>query len=232
MSPAEDSSELEGAPVEGKFGLLADSEFSLAESVGGVRGLIESTAPGLVFVIIFVITRDLQPALIGSLAIAAIATIARLIQRTPFTQAIGGVIGVGVGAIWAHTSGAAEDFFAPGLVINAAYLVAMIVSILSRWPVVGIIMGLLTQEQKTWRTNPQLLRRYQWATSLWAGMFAIRLAVQLPLYLNAEAAWLGTARLVMGVPLWALVLWLTWVMAGTKATAKLRGLSAPEKLAE
>ena len=43
-------------------------------------------------------------------------------------------------------------------------------------------------------------------------MFAARLLVQVPLYLAGEVALLGIARLVMGVPLWGLTLWLTWLL--------------------
>lgn len=50
------------------------------------------------------------------------------------------------------------------------------------------------------------------ATWLWIALFVARLAVQVPLYLDASTAWLGTARLVMGVPLWALALWITWLL--------------------
>ena len=53
---------------------------------------------------------------------------------------------------------------------------------------------------------------YTAATWLWIGMFAARLLVQVPLYLAGEVALLGVARLVMGVPLWGLVLWLTWLL--------------------
>ena len=56
------------------------------------------------------------------------------------------------------------------------------------------------------------MRRYTAATWLWIGLFAVRLAVQVPLYLDGDVGWLGTARLVMGIPLWALVLWLTWIL--------------------
>ena len=57
-------------------------------------------------------------------------------------------------------------------------------------------------------------RRYAWATWLWAGVFGLRLAVQIPLYLQGSDAvgWLGTAKLVMGVPLFAVGLWITWLM--------------------
>ncbi|MBN9325453.1 MAG: DUF3159 domain-containing protein, partial [Cellulomonas sp.] len=39
-----------------------------------------------------------------------------------------------------------------------------------------------------------------------------RLAVQVPLYLQSDVAWLGTAKLAMGLPLTALVLWVSWRM--------------------
>ena len=63
------------------------------------------------------------------------------------------------------------------------------------------------------------MRRYTAATWLWIGLFAARLAVQVPLYLDGDVGWLGTARLVMGIPLWALVLWLTWILVRRPATA-------------
>lgn len=56
------------------------------------------------------------------------------------------------------------------------------------------------------------MKRYTIATWLWIAMFLARLGVQAPLYFAGDDAVgaLGTARLVMGVPLFALVLWLTW----------------------
>jgi hypothetical protein len=52
------------------------------------------------------------------------------------------------------------------------------------------------------------------ATLLWAGLFGLRLAVQVPLYLAGEPAVqaLATAKLVMGIPLYGLTLWLTWLL--------------------
>ncbi len=141
--------------------------------------------------------------------------VARLVGGTPVTQALGGVVGVVIGVVWAWRSGQAQDYFAFGLWTNAAYAVALLVSVLVRWPVVGIVVALLRQEGFGWRTDPALrprLRRYTAATWLWIGLFVARLAVQVPLYVDASTAWLGTARLVMGVPLWALALWVTWLL--------------------
>lgn len=195
---------------------LAGEDFSLAEAIGGVRGLIESVAPGLVFVVVYVLSgQELVPPLIASLAVALVLVVARLVAGTPVTQALGGVIGVLIGVLWAWRSGQAQDYFAFGLWTNAAYAAALLVSVLVRWPAVGIVVALLRQEGFGWRTDPAQrprLRRYTAATWLWIALFAARLAVQVPLYLDASTAWLGTARLVMGVPLWALALWVTWLL--------------------
>ncbi|MFC8923416.1 DUF3159 domain-containing protein [Cellulosimicrobium sp. NPDC057127] len=222
---------------------LAGDRFSVAEAVGGVRGLVESVAPGLVFVVVFVATTELTWSLVASVAVAVVAVVARLAQRTPLTQALGGLLGVAIGVVWAWRSGDAQDYFAWGLWTNAAYLVALLASLLVRWPLVGLVVeglrsgfgagaaspagaddrpaagaggdaqpGAFARWARTWRDDRALLRRYAVATWLWVGLFAARLAVQVPLYLEGSVGWLGTARLVMGLPLWALVLWLTWVL--------------------
>lgn len=217
---------------------LAAEHFSLAEAIGGVRGLVESLAPGLVFVVVFVASSNLTWSLVASVGVAVVAVAVRLVQRTPVTQALGGLLGVVIGVIWAWRSGEGRNYFAWGLWTNGAYLVALTVSILVRWPFVGVVEALRAgwgpggrtsqaatvdepsepSEEPTapawtaWRSDRSLRRRYALVTWLWVAMFGLRLVVQVPLYNQGEVGWLGTARLVMGVPLWALVLWLTWVL--------------------
>ena len=212
------------------MGLLTQPEFSLAQAVGGWRGLVESTAPGLVFVVVFVATRQMAPSVVASLAVALLAVLARVVTRTPLTQALGGTVGVAIGVVWAWRTGEAENYFVWGLFTNAAFAAAVLLSILVRWPVVGLVVGALRGTGTSWREDEAHLRRYTLATWLWFALFAVRLAVQVPLYLQAEVAWLGTARLVMGVPLWALTLWVTWLLVretGAAAARPAPGDSAP-----
>lgn len=192
-------------------GQLAAEEFDFMAAVGGVRGLVESIAPGLVFVVVFLITRELLPALVASSALAVLAVVVRLVQRTPLTQAFSGMLGVAISVVWAWQTGEAANFFQWGLWVNAAYLVGTVLSILLRWPLVGAIVALIRGEWEGWRSSP-MYRRYVMATWLWAGLFAARLAVQVPLLLDDAVGWLGTAKLLMGVPLFAVVIWLTWLM--------------------
>ena len=248
-------------PQEPQQGLrsLTAAEFNMLDSVGGVRGLIEATAPGLIYLVVYVTTGELAPALIGSLGVAALLVIVRLIQRTPVTMAFSGVFGVAIGLFIAWKSGDATDFYVWGLLVNAAYMLVLGVSLIVRWPAVGVMVELLksglgttsTDAAKTpknieepavqsiepaaglssdgdmdqpdspapafawptrWRKDPLALKQYTIATWIWVAMFALRLGVQGPLYLAGSEyiAALGTARLVMGVPLFALVLWFTW----------------------
>ncbi|MEG3615248.1 DUF3159 domain-containing protein [Isoptericola haloaureus] len=221
---------------------VTGDSFSLGEAIGGVRGVVEAILPGLVFVVAYVLTTDLTTALVGSGAAALVTVGARLVQRTPVTQAVGGVLGIAVGVIWAWTSGEAEDFYVWGLWTNAAYLVAFVVSIVVRWPLVGLFVeavraGFVDQSAAqrpaedggaaaddtaqtaspwaplaAWRADADLVRRYTIASWFWVGLFGIRLAVKVPLYLDGDVGWLGTMHLALGLPLWGLVLWLTWVV--------------------
>lgn len=211
------------APAEPLRGIraLTGEEFSFADAVGGTRGLVESTAPGLVFVVVYVLTHALTPSLLSALGVALAAVLLRLVQRTPVTQAFSGVLGVGIGVIWAWRTGEAQDYFAWGIWVNVVWFLGSLVSIIVGWPAVGVIVAFLRGESTAWRTDPDAeheRRRFVWATWLWVGVFGARLAVQVPLWLEGEDSfgWLGTAKLVMGVPLFALGLWLTWLLVGSR----------------
>ena len=241
-APGTEPTEGQVAQARGMRALTA-SEFSLQEAVGGVRGVIEALAPGLVFVVVYLLTFELTPTLIASAGIAVLLVLVRLVQRTPVTQAFSGLLGVAIGVVWAWRSGEASDYFLMGLLTNGAYLLACLVSIVVRWPAIGVVVELFRlgfAETKAarpshaeggaddapanpfagfsaWRSSHALVRRYTLATWLWVGLFAIRLAVQVPLYVGSQVGWLGTARLAMGIPLWAVTLWGTWILVRQSA---------------
>ncbi|WP_363267072.1 DUF3159 domain-containing protein [Cellulomonas sp.] len=202
---------------------LTGEEFSASDAVGGVRGVVESVAPGLLFVVVYLVSgQQLTPALVAASAAALVAVVVRLVQRTPVTQAFSGLLGVGIGVIWAWKSGQAQNYFLYGLWVNVVYLVGTLASIVVGWPLVGLVVGLFHKDGPitggtwgaavAWHDDRDLRRRYTLATWPWVAMFGARLAVQVPLYLDAEVGWLGTAKLVMGIPLTALALWISWTL--------------------
>lgn len=202
----------------GAIAQLDAEDFDLWQAVGGVRGLVESVAPGVVFVVVFVLTRDLAWSIGSAVGLALIAMVLRLIARSTLTQAVSGLGGILIGALWAWRTGEAQDFYAWGLFVNAGFALAAVASILVRRPLVGLIVKGFSPGAAH-AAGAQ--RAFRAATWLWAGAFLARLAVQVPLYLHSEVGWLGTARVVMGLPLWAMVLWMTWILVRpTITTAK------------
>ncbi len=201
---------------------IAADDFSVGAAVGGVRGMVESVLPGLVFVVAFVATADLALALIVAIVGALVAVVLRLVQGTAITQALSGILGVGIGVVWAWRSGESKNFFAWGLWVNAAWFAGALVSILAGWPGVGVVVALVRGDGMGWRTQPdarRLRRAYTWATWVWVVLFGLRLAVQVPLYVDSSVGWLGTAKLVMGVPLFVLGLWVSWLLVRPRADA-------------
>ena len=186
---------------------------ALLGSVGGVRGIIESVLPTLVFLVLHLITKDVVLSTLIPVGVAVLFVIARVIGRSPVTPAISGAVILGVTAALAILTNRAENNFVPGLILNGVFLVAMVVSLVVRRPLVGVLVALLMGEQaEHWRENPAQRRALTVATLVWTAMFALRVAVELPLYLAANASGLAVAKLVLGVPLYAVVLLLTWLI--------------------
>ncbi|GAA3625264.1 hypothetical protein GCM10022200_04520 [Microbacterium awajiense] len=181
--------------------------------MGGWRGILESVLPSLAFLVLYTVTTDLVLSLAVSVGIAVVFTAIRLITRTPPAAAIGGLVATGAAAALALWTGRAEDNFVWGFVTNGAYGTAFLVSALVGWPLIGLIAGFLMGEGTAWRQDPRKRRVYFWLSLAWAGLFAARLAVQLPLYFAGDVTALGTLKLVMGLPLFAPLLAVTWLAA-------------------
>ena len=186
---------------------------SLLASMGGVQGILESVLPGFLFVIFFSFSHNAQLAVVVSAIMGVLFVIARIVARKPLAQAISGLIGIGIAAFLAlREGGSGRDYFITGFITNLTYLVPLLISVLVRWPLIGLIAGLLLGEKTAWRKNKSEMRIFTAATLLWVGIFAARLLVQWPLYLANNLEALGTAKLIMGLPLYAAGLWVTWLM--------------------
>ena len=217
---------MDRAPLDDPQGDEADDDdarggpSSLAEAVGGPLGVAETSLPAVAFVVAYTVSgSDTDAAAIVAVGVALVLAALRLARRETPRHALSGLIGVAFAAFIATRSGRAEDFFLPGLLLNAAYAAGFLVSLAVRRPLVGLIVGQLDGEGSTWRDDPVRLRAFRTATWLWAGLFLSRLVVQLPLYLAGDVVALGVARTAMGVPLFVLGLWLTYRLVRRPAPA-------------
>ena len=188
------------------------AEKLLSNALGGKSGFIDSGLPTIVFLLIWTFNgNQLKPALIAAGVIAALLTILRLIQGKSLQQVIGGIAGVAISAYFATRSGEAKDYFLPSIIKNLGYGAGILISILVKHPILGYIIGGLKGDLQGWRKDKELLKFYSLITWWWVGLFAVRLIVQVPLFLSNQVQLLGTLNAtVLGFPIYLAVVWLTY----------------------
>lgn len=185
------------------------------KAIGGVRGIIESVLPLVVFLVSLTIWPDNNVlAVVASVAAAAVFTVVRLLQRQAPSAALGGLVAVGVAGALVLFTGRAEDNFIPGFITNVVYGSAFLVSAVVGWSIIGLAAGFLMDDGVAWRKDRRKSRVFFWLAIMWAALFFLRLGVQFPMWLaggDDVVQVLGTVKLVMGIPLFAPLVAITWL---------------------
>lgn len=181
----------------------------VASQLGGWRGMVEAAIP-IAFFLVANMAWALEPALLVSVGVAVAIAAWRMAQRRPIRYAVNGLFGIGLGAFLAWRSGEARDFYLPGIVISYGYAAAMVASVGLRHPLVGWLWSIMfAAGSGRWRQDAVLMRTLTWLTLGWALVWVIKVTVQLGLYLAELEHALGVARIVLGAPVFALMLALT-----------------------
>jgi hypothetical protein len=184
----------------------------ILSAFGGKRGILDSTIPSFLFLMSFNFTKNLEVCMYISVAAAAGLFFWRLFSRESVVQALSGFIGVAFCGWLAWKTGDAKDYYQPSLWKNSIFLTVYLVSILVKWPVIGLVLGPILGEDLAWRKDKKRLSAYIKATWIRFALFAVRLAIQYPLYKAGQFNALGIANLFLGFPLYALTLWGTWMV--------------------
>jgi hypothetical protein len=186
---------------------------SLLEGMGGKLGITETILPSVLFGASFALTGQAIIAVSLAGGTSALFILYRLVTRKSASSALIGAVAVGFAAWLAlREGGEAVDYFVPGFITNAVYGTVLLISILVRWPIIGVLVEILRGNATSWRKDRKKLTIYSLVTAMWVGFFSLRLAVQVPLYLAGSAELLATARVAMGPPLYALVILVTWLI--------------------
>jgi len=189
----------------------ATTEQLMANAIGGWRGVIDSSLPSGLFLIVYILGgRQLAPAVWAAVLSGLAIAVLRLVRRQSVQQVLSGFIGVAFCAWLVTRTGRAEDFYLPGLLTNVAYGVVLAISCVVGHPLLGYAVGAATGDVSGWRKVPEQRRAYALATWFFVGVFFLRLLVQVPLYLAGQVEALGIARLAMGWPLFALAAFLAF----------------------
>lgn len=189
---------------------MAEPE-SLAQLLNGRRAAIDATVPAVAFLAGWLaggrsIWAGAAVAVAGALAVS----VWRLRAGDRPRAVLIGLLGVFVAALIALRTGRAEDFFLLQLFSNAASALAWAVSIVIRWPLLGVVVGTVLGQKTRWRRDPALLRAYGRGSWIWVLQYVIRVAIFLPLYAAGQVVVLGVARAVLTWPLIAACLAVSW----------------------
>lgn len=192
---------------------LQEENFDWFEAMGRWRGIAESSIPPIVFIVCYSLTQNLWLTAGAATGVSLVFILLRAITRVPLTPALSGFFAVGISVLWMLWSGKGENFFALGMVNAALFALGLTITNLLRRPAVGYAVEMLWKLPVGWRSHPHyaaLYQRTRLVTWLWVGMFTLRFLVQLPLWLAGHVELLGTAKLILGLPLFAAVVWLSW----------------------
>jgi hypothetical protein len=209
--------DLHPVPQDGEDEPYPSMSEQIAEQLGGVRGLLESSIPVLVFVVLNVLLGgtwldlDKRTALYwaigGAVGTAVLIGVFRLIRKQSIRHAVNGIVGIGLGAILAWRTGDAKNFYLPGILITLAQVALFVLSVMVRRPIVGYVWGVLANGGKhDWYGNSRLFRTFQWLTLVWAGSLFVRAGVQGWLWLQDEATAIGIVRILISWPIYAATL--------------------------
>jgi hypothetical protein len=195
---------------------MASPQPTLLQRMGGVSGLVYSSLPTIVFVVVNA-TLKLNAAVVVSITVAVAIAVLRKVRGESLQPAWSGLFGVVVGALVSYLTGSAKDYFVVGIWVSLVIGLAFGVSVLVRWPLVGVLWNMLNGNDSTWRTDPSSRRAYDFATLLMTLVFLARFIVQQQLYEQDATGWLAFARIAMGYPLTGVALLATvWAVRRSK----------------
>ena len=183
---------------------------AVLDQMGGIRGLIYSSLPVVVFVPVST-AFGLLPAISAAVAVATLILLWRLLRRDSVQPAISGFFAVGVSALIAYLVGASKGYFLLGIWMSLFWAVVFTVSVVIRRPVVGYIWGWVNTHDRRWRGVRRAVLVFDVATLVWVAVFTARFVVQHHLYDADKTGWLGVARIAMGWPLTAVAALVTYL---------------------
>ncbi|MBQ0825020.1 DUF3159 domain-containing protein [Streptomyces tagetis] len=190
----------------------AVTEAALFDAFGGVRGMVETVLPGLLFVTSFTINNNLRLSAMAALGVSLVLLVVRLARKDTVKHAFSGVFGVGFGVVFAMMTDNAKNFYLPGMLYTLGLALAYIITSLAGVPLLGLILGPVFKENLSWRTrNPGRKKAYAKASYAWGLILLAKCAILFPLYWWADTTQFGWVLVALKIPPFLLAVWLTWV---------------------
>jgi hypothetical protein len=194
-----------------RLDMVTRKSLSLFSAIGGWRTVAEGVVSRALFLVAYLLTGQVLTS--GLIAVGGVAVFAvvRLCTARKVWQPVLGLVLVGVSALLAGSTGRAVDFYLTPIIFQVGGGVVVLVSMLVRWPFIGLVMGTLRGRSNAWRQDRGQRRRYYVCTAVFLAKFTIATAVLLPLYAAGAVVPLGiAATLVGGAPAAGVCVYLCW----------------------
>jgi hypothetical protein len=176
---------------------------SLAQILGGRRGALDASMPPVGFVAGWLAAGQSIAWGAGAAIVVAVALgIFRFARGGKIRALVVSLAAVVAAALIALHTGRAQDFFLLQLMSNVASALLWAASIVVRWPLLGVVVGLVLGQKTRWRRDPVLLKAYSRASWVWVfGQYVLRVVVYGLLWWAGQVVVLGVARTVLSWPL-------------------------------
>jgi len=198
------------------------------EALRDPRAVVDTTVPGVAFVIAYTVTKDVNPSAAIAVGIGVLIFLERILRRRPVINALGGLFGIALAAFIAVRSGRAEGFFVPKMLLQATLCLVFTGSVLIRRPVAGYIIAQIFPPPPGWLELPAVRRVMSEYTLAWALVFGLRACVYAVLIAAGRVEALGVANVAMGLPAFALLLFVGY----RYVPRRLEQLGAPDPRGE
>jgi hypothetical protein len=192
----------------------------------GRRGVIDIVLPPLLFLVL-VTWADFTIAIWGSLSLAVLLMVRRLVRRESVLTAVGGVVGVLLSMALVQILNREEGFFLPNILIGMGTVLLAVGSILAGKPMVAWTSYLARRWPWGWYWHPRVRPAYTEVTWFWALFFMLKAGLQLSLYRSQQVEQLAGLNLLSGWPATLLLLIISYLY-GTWRLRRLKGPSVAE----
>lgn len=187
------------------------------ERLGGPVGLAVAAAPTVAFVAADA-AADLPTAFVALGVTAAAATAVRLARRESPGAAVAGLVVAALCATVAALAGEARAFFLPTMILPAVFVLAYVVSLVARRPLMGFMVNPLSGGPRDWRAHRGLRVVYTASSLVGLALATANLVVRIAFYVDDQPAVL--AAIQVGVPALFAVHYAVTVVAARRAVSR------------
>lgn len=155
---------------------------TLLQGFGGWKGLLDSSLPATVFVLVRFVA-DLNTSIVAAVVAGLLVVGLRRWQGETLQHAASGFFGLLIAVLIVRSTGTGKGIFLPGILITAGSGLAFGLSLLLKQPAVALGLAAADTRYAAWKTYEPLRRACTIATAVWCTTFFIRAGVAGTIYL-------------------------------------------------